>query len=85
MALQSEDVVSLLGPFGEVLRVRESDAYLLGTGNVDCLEIMTRIKRGAKVSSLMSILQSKGYSVVLMKMRGKRLKSVLVESSYCSY
>ncbi len=81
MAIQLDDVITLLGPFGEVLRAKESDAFLPGRGPSDCLEVLLRIKRGTEISELISTLESVGYSIGLVKLRGRRLKFVLFESS----
>ncbi len=81
MAIRMDDVISLLGPFGEVLRVKESDAFLPGTGPSDCLEVLIRLNKGTEISRLLSTLESVGYSIGLVKLRGRRLKFVLFESS----
>ncbi len=81
MAIRVDDVLSLLGPFGEVLRVEESDAFLPGAGPSDCLEVLVRLKRGTEISKLLSRLESMGYSIGMVKFRGRRLKFVLFESS----
>lgn len=77
MAVQLEDVETFLAPFGDILRVRESDAYLPGSGPTVCLEVLLRIRRGVEVTSLVTLLRSRGYSVELVRLRGRRLKFVL--------
>lgn len=79
MTLQLEDVRSLLAPFGDVLRVRESDAYLLGSGPKECLEILLRVRRGIKITNLMTTLGARGYSVEMVRLKGRRLKFVLIK------
>ncbi len=80
MAIRMDDVIPLLDPFGEVLRIKESDAFLPGTGPSDCLEVLIRLKKGIEIPRLLSMMESVGYSIGLVKLRGRRLKFVLFES-----
>ena len=80
MAIQPEDVVPLVRRFGSILRVKESDAFLPGTGRSDCIEVLMRLRKGEDISEVLSMLESAGYSVGMVKLRGRRLRFVLFES-----
>ena len=82
MAIQLDDVVPLVDRFGDILRVKESDAFLPGMGRSDCIEVLMRLRKGTEISKVLSTLESVGYSVGMVKLRGRRLKFVLFENCW---